>query len=64
MEKKTKPPTYSHKNLAQQLQDKIDFFGSSVNFNIGGRDKVTSLPGCILSIALGITFLAYSVMKF
>ena len=60
MVKKTKQPTCSPNDFAQNLQNKTDFFGASINFNIEGRDTVTSLPGSILSICLGVTFLFYA----
>ena len=46
------------------MQNKTDFFWASINLNFDGREKVTSLPGSIISIALGATFLAYAIMKF
>ena len=60
MVKKTKQPTCSPNDFAQNLQNKTDFFGATINFNINGKNKITSLPGSILSIALGITFLFYA----
>ena len=63
MKKETKP-TCSPSKISNNLQNKTDFFGAKINFNFDGREKITSLPGSLISIALGIAFLCYAAMKF
>jgi hypothetical protein len=37
------------KNLENRVYD-IDMFGSSVNFNFAGKQKITTTPGVLLTL--------------
>ena len=39
-------------------------FGSSVQFKIGGKNKITSLPGLFISLVLTLIILAYASVRF
>ena len=39
-------------------------FGSNVQFNIGGKHKITSVPGLILTTILTLIILAYATVRF
>jgi len=41
-----------------------DMFGSNVQFTIGGKQKITSVPGLILTTILTLIILAYAFVRF
>lgn len=42
----------------------MDMFGSSVNFNVAGKQKITTTPGVIMTIAMMILMIAYFSNQF
>ena len=42
----------------------MDMFGQGVNFNVAGKQKITTTPGVLLTLAMGILMIAYFSNQF
>ena len=47
-----------------QLIQEQDMFGSNVQFKIGGKHKITSFPGLLLTLVLTLIILSYASVRF
>jgi hypothetical protein len=58
-----KVKTCSSKGVYQQIE-KLDYFGSSVRFNLDGVTEIKSWPGIVVSLLLLLLMTAYSITRF